>query len=142
MTAESCFLEKGLQYKPVYSHRKRVEPCKTKGFLCVPVPFTVVGMLFCSFFVLFVGLCHAFQLNNNVRPIRSFSHATLHMANEQDPLLLRAARGEEVERIPVWMMRQAGRHMKSYRELCKVHKTFRDRSENVDVSTEIRYLYA
>jgi hypothetical protein len=29
-----------------------------------------------------------------------------------DPLLLRAARGEKIERIPVWMMRQAGRHMK------------------------------
>ena len=35
------------------------------------------------------------------------------------------------------MMRQAGRHMKVYRDLCKIHKTFRDRSENADVATEI-----
>lgn len=55
----------------------------------------------------------------------------------KDPLLLRAARGEEVERVPVWMMRQAGRHMQVYRDLCKVHKTFRQRSEQADVATEI-----
>ena len=38
-------------------------------------------------------------------------------STEQEPLLLRAARGEKVERTPVWMMRQAGRHMKVYRDL-------------------------
>lgn len=57
----------------------------------------------------------------------------------EDPLLLRAARGEVVERTPVWMMRQAGRHMKVYRDLCQKHPTFRERSENADVATEIRY---
>lgn len=54
-----------------------------------------------------------------------------------DPLLLRAARGEEVERVPVWMMRQAGRHMGVYRDLVKKHPTFRERSENPDLATEI-----
>lgn len=55
-----------------------------------------------------------------------------------DPLLLRAARGEKVDRVPVWMMRQAGRHLQVYRDLCVKHKTFRERSENPDLATEIR----
>ena len=55
----------------------------------------------------------------------------------QDPLLLRALRGEKVERPPVWMMRQAGRYMKVYQDMCKVHKTFRERSENADLAVEV-----
>ena len=42
-----------------------------------------------------------------------------------EPLLLRAARGEKVERSPVWMMRQAGRHMAVYRALVSQYPTFR-----------------
>lgn len=55
----------------------------------------------------------------------------------QDPLLIRAARGEKVERTPVWMMRQAGRHIKEYRDLCKKHPTFRERSEIPEVAVEV-----
>ena len=54
-----------------------------------------------------------------------------------EPLLLRAARGEKVERTPVWMMRQAGRHMAAYRALVSKYPTFRERSETPEVSLEV-----
>ena len=57
--------------------------------------------------------------------------------SESNPLLLRAALGESVERPPVWMMRQAGRYMKVYRDLRDRHPSFRERSENPDLSYEI-----
>jgi uroporphyrinogen decarboxylase len=53
------------------------------------------------------------------------------------PLLLRAARGEAVDRPPVWMMRQAGRYMKAYRELRERYPSFRDRSEIPEVAVEV-----
>jgi len=55
----------------------------------------------------------------------------------QVPYLLRAARGEVLSRPPVWMMRQAGRYMKVYRELRDRYPSFRDRSEKVDLAIEI-----
>jgi uroporphyrinogen decarboxylase len=54
-----------------------------------------------------------------------------------EPLLLRAARGEQVERPPVWMMRQAGRYMKAYRDLREKYPSFRQRSEIPDVAIEV-----
>uniref|UniRef100_A0A2P2L7J7 Uroporphyrinogen decarboxylase n=1 Tax=Rhizophora mucronata TaxID=61149 RepID=A0A2P2L7J7_RHIMU len=54
-----------------------------------------------------------------------------------EPLLLNAVRGQDVERPPVWLMRQAGRYMKAYQIICEKHPSFRERSENVDLIVEI-----
>lgn len=58
-------------------------------------------------------------------------------SSTKDPLLIRAARGEKTERTPVWMMRQAGRHIQEYRDLCKKYPTFRQRSEIPEVAVEV-----
>ncbi|NES41893.1 uroporphyrinogen decarboxylase [Moorena sp. SIO2C4] len=55
----------------------------------------------------------------------------------QVPYLLRAAHGEVLDRPPVWMMRQAGRYMKVYRDLRDKYPSFRERSENPDIAIEI-----
>ncbi len=60
------------------------------------------------------------------------------MTDSQDlPLLLRAARGDVLERPPVWMMRQAGRYMKAYRDLREKYPSFRERSEIPEVAVEV-----
>jgi len=63
--------------------------------------------------------------------------ATSSSSSSNDPLLIRAARGETVDRTPVWMMRQAGRHIQEYRDLVKKYPTFRQRSEIPDVAVEV-----
>ncbi|GAB4186832.1 MAG: uroporphyrinogen decarboxylase [Coleofasciculaceae cyanobacterium] len=55
----------------------------------------------------------------------------------QTPYLLRAARGEVLDRPPVWMMRQAGRYMKAYRDLRDKYPSFRDRSEIPEIAIEV-----
>ena len=56
---------------------------------------------------------------------------------ENLPLLLSAALGNKINRPPVWMMRQAGRYMKIYRDLREKYPSFRERSENPELSYEI-----
>ena len=40
-------------------------------------------------------------------------------------VLLRAARGEEVEYVPVWVMRQAGRYLPEFKELRAENEFFK-----------------
>ena len=52
------------------------------------------------------------------------------------PILLRAARGEDVERPPVWLMRQAGRYMAEFRAYSEKYP-FRHRSETPEIAIEL-----
>jgi len=94
-----------------------------------------IMMFFLSLLAVVCGVCSGFSNNACGAPLRG--RALMMQAGDSDPLLLRAARGEEIERVPVWMMRQAGRHLQEYKELVKKHPTFRERSETADVATEI-----
>ena len=85
-------------------------------FCCV-----VMAHLFIALFAMasMPVLCvSALRLNNDLSYTKNTQRPTQLLMQTNgvdsinDPLLLRAARGEEIERVPVWMMRQAGRHMK------------------------------
>eukprot|EP00002_Diphylleia_rotans_P013142 TRINITY_DN2559_c0_g1_i2.p1 TRINITY_DN2559_c0_g1~~TRINITY_DN2559_c0_g1_i2.p1 ORF type:complete len:281 (-),score=60.73 TRINITY_DN2559_c0_g1_i2:964-1806(-) len=54
----------------------------------------------------------------------------------QNDLFLRAARGEKVERVPIWIMRQAGRYLPEYRELMK-DKEFFQACRTPEIASEI-----
>ncbi len=58
------------------------------------------------------------------------------MSALQNDLLLRALRKEEVERPPVWMMRQAGRYLPDYLKL-KAKYDFFTRVQTPELATEI-----
>jgi len=54
----------------------------------------------------------------------------------EEDILLRAAKGEQVSRPPVWLMRQAGRYMRAFREFSD-NIEFRQRSETPDIAIEL-----
>ncbi|MCH8525183.1 MAG: uroporphyrinogen decarboxylase [Balneolales bacterium] len=54
----------------------------------------------------------------------------------KNDLLLKALRGEKVDRPPVWMMRQAGRYLPEYMELRKKYSFF-ERVETPELAAEI-----
>ncbi len=58
------------------------------------------------------------------------------MALDND-LILRAARGEKVERTPVWLMRQAGRILKEYRDVRASLSGFKELVETPELAAEV-----
>jgi uroporphyrinogen decarboxylase len=55
----------------------------------------------------------------------------------KNDLLLRAARGEKTERIPVWLMRQAGRILPEYREIRSKLSGFKELVETPELAAEV-----
>ena len=55
----------------------------------------------------------------------------------QNDLLLRAAQGEGVERVPVWLMRQAGRVLPEYRAVRANAKNFIEFVKNPELAAEV-----
>ncbi|MCX6290836.1 MAG: uroporphyrinogen decarboxylase [Bacteroidetes bacterium] len=57
--------------------------------------------------------------------------------NLKNDLIIRAARGEQVERTPVWLMRQAGRVLPEYREVRKQAGSFINMIKTPELATEV-----
>lgn len=51
-------------------------------------------------------------------------------------MIIRAARQEPVERVPVWIMRQAGRYLPEFRELRSKHSFF-DLCQNPQLACDV-----
>lgn len=55
----------------------------------------------------------------------------------QNDLLLRAAKGEDIERYPVWLMRQAGRILPEYRAVRNSLSGFKELVETPELAAEV-----
>lgn len=62
---------------------------------------------------------------------------SLHQMNLQNDLILRAARGESIERYPVWLMRQAGRILPEYRAVRSKLSGFKELVETPALAAEV-----
>lgn len=57
--------------------------------------------------------------------------------NLKNDLILRAARGEDIERYPVWLMRQAGRILPEYRAVRSSLSGFKELVETPELAAEV-----
>lgn len=53
-----------------------------------------------------------------------FLHQQASFPELKNDRILRAARGQEVDRVPVWVMRQAGRYLPEFRKVREQHDFF------------------
>ena len=58
----------------------------------------------------------------------------------ENNLLLRAATGQPVERVPVWLMRQAGRILPEYRAVREKAKGFIQLATTPELAAEVTLL--
>lgn len=76
---------------------------------------------------------------SNQRPKVSspISPVHLHRMKIENDLILRAARGEQTERVPVWVMRQAGRVLAEYRATRAQAGSFKNLLMNPQLAAEV-----
>ncbi len=58
----------------------------------------------------------------------------------KNDLFLRACKNQPIERTPIWLMRQAGRYMKEYRDLREKAGSFKNFYKNVELAVEASIL--
>jgi uroporphyrinogen decarboxylase len=86
------------------------------------------------FFINITKVVEIFKYNYITNLIKCLSLSPMNLKND---LILRAARGEKIERYPVWLMRQAGRILPEYRAVRASLSGFKELVETPKFAAEV-----